>query len=300
MIKSMTGFGLATIETETMTVTVEVKTLNSKGLEVFVRQPRAYSDKEIEIRNIVGSQLERGKINVSIDVTPKGTAVPRVAVNRPLVKAYYRDLLHTAEFLQFGHISEATHIELLRLAMQMPEATTSLSDDNAETKSSSDWEHIQQSLNQALANCNQFRSDEGQTLKAKLTEYLQNIGALLNEVEKHDPQRIAATRQRLLERVQELSETITVDNNRFEQELIYYIEKLDIAEEKVRLRSHLAYALEALELEGSGKKLGFMAQEIGREINTIGSKVNDAVIQRMVVQMKEELEKLKEQCLNIV
>lgn len=298
MIKSMTGYGVATLETDTVSVTAEVKSLNSKNLEIFVRMPRAFSEKEIEIRNMVGNVLERGKINVSIDVTQKGAVTPRVAVNLPIVQAYFADLNNATQHL----FSEKNNydIELFRMAMQMPEASTQLHEGDLVTRNANDWATIQAALQQASQACDQFRADEGATLRGKLTEYLKHIGDLLSEVETFDPQRIAATRQRLHDRIQELAATVTIDNNRFEQELIYYIEKLDIAEEKVRLRSHLAYALEALNIEGSGKKLGFIAQEIGREINTIGSKVNDAQIQRLVVQMKEELEKIKEQSLNIV
>jgi uncharacterized protein (TIGR00255 family) len=235
---------------------------------------------------------------VSIDVTPKGAVKPRVLINRVLAQAYFKDACETMATTE--DLSDIAKVELYKWALTQPEAIMPLNEAEQQEKNANEWPLVAEAVQQALDACNKFRADEGATLKTKLEEYLRSIESLLLEVEKHDPQRIAATRQRLMERVQELASTISIDNNRFEQELIYYIEKLDIAEEKVRLRSHLNYAIEALSVEGSGKKLGFIGQEIGREINTIGSKVNDAIIQRVVVQMKEELEKIKEQSLNIV
>ncbi len=290
----MTGYGYATAESETCIIVAEVKTLNSKFLEVSLRLPRDFTDKELEVRNVTGTQLERGKVNLSVERQVKGSAKPKVFINRPVFEAYYRDLESAAEAVN------ASKEELFKLAMQMPEATISEhAHIPAESSAAGEWPLIQQALNAALEQCNSFRLDEGRVLSGKLQEYIDKIGELLEKVAESDPERMEATRRRLQEKLSELVEEEDIDRNRFEQELIYYIERLDIAEEKVRLRAHLNYFTEALD-NGNGKRLGFIAQEIGREINTIGSKVNDAVIQRVVVEMKEELEKIKEQSLNVL
>lgn len=294
MLQSMTGYGSATIENEKISVTAEVKTLNSKFSDVFCRIPRTYSEREIEIRKLLTDRLERGKIEFSLNVTPKDAASAGTAVNRPVVKAYFRDLMETAEELGFS----PTPTEVLRMASMMPNAynTNSLSEEEAE----SEWKLIERACNEAITKCNEFRSQEGLNTKIKFEEYITTISALLSDVEAQDPQRIPAVRERLEKAVTEWSTNESFDPNRFEQELIYFIEKLDISEEKVRLKNHLNYFLEELKKGSNGKRLNFISQEIGREINTIGSKANDAVIQRLVVQMKDELEKIKEQTMNIV
>jgi len=292
MIRSMTGYGNAQAENETLQISVEVKTLNSKFLELNIKSPRDYNEKEMELRNVASALLERGKVNISIDRITKGSVRPKVQVNMPIFLAYYEQLKQAADLVKEGHA------DIFRMAMLMPDATASdIQGDKTEAQAE-EFALLTQAFNEALEKCNGFRIQEGETLAKKLSEYAANIGNLLIEVEAGDAQRIAATRQRIYDRLQEMND-IPLDNNRFEQEMIYYIEKLDINEEKVRLRSHLAYFEEAL-VNGNGKKLGFISQEIGREINTIGSKVNDAIIQRVVVQMKEELEKIKEQSLNII
>ena len=292
MIKSMTGYGSHTAENDKISVTVEIKSLNSKFLDLNLRLSKEYSDKELDIRNLLNNTIERGKVGLSIDVQSKGGVKPKVFINRELVAFYYNDLKETAAALG------ATDTDLLKFALQMPKAMES---DAENTDNTEDWLLIQKVLNEAIVKCTEFRKDEGKTLSIKFKEYIQTIGECLDKVETFDPQRIEAIRTRIRLHFDEYSKSEQLDNSRFEQELIFYIEKLDISEEKVRLRSHLNYFLEAMDVqESSGKKLGFIAQEIGREINTIGSKANDANIQRFVVQMKEELEKIKEQTLNIL
>lgn len=292
MIKSMTGYGSHTAENDKISVTVEIKSLNSKFLDLNLRLSKEYSDKELDIRNLLNNTIERGKVGLSIDVQSKGGVKPKVFINRELVAFYYNDLKETAAALG------ATDTDLLKFALQMPKAMES---DAENIDNTEDWLLIQKVLNEAIVKCTEFRKDEGKTLSIKFKEYIQTIGECLDKVETFDPQRIEAIRTRIRLHFDEYSKSEQLDNSRFEQELIFYIEKLDISEEKVRLRSHLNYFLEAMDVqESSGKKLGFIAQEIGREINTIGSKANDANIQRFVVQMKEELEKIKEQTLNIL
>lgn len=292
MIKSMTGYGMAVSENDNIKVTTEVKSLNSKFLDLNLRLPKEFSDKEVEVRNLVSSILERGKINVNVDIQEKGDPKPSVSVNRGLVKQYYNDLLETSQMLG------ANSTDLLRIALTMPKA---INTEMENTDTSKDWETIASSLKGAFEKCSDFREQEGSELSIKLKDYIQKIEVSLQKVDDFDPQRIQAIRERIQNHFEEYKQAEAIDSNRFEQELIFYIEKLDISEEKVRLKAHLKYFLETMDApEGNGKKLGFIAQEIGREINTIGSKANDANIQRNVVDMKEELEKIKEQVLNIL
>jgi uncharacterized protein (TIGR00255 family) len=295
MLRSMTGYGVANIESESINVTVEIKTLNSKFLDIYCRVPRNYSEREIEIRNLVTQSLERGKVEVSLTVQPVGKAIATTAVNRPLVKAYFSDLSETAK--EMGFSGENT--ELLRMALQLPNAynTESVSETNREN----DWAQIKEAVLEALRKCNVFREQEGKMTSDKFIDYIGTISSLLEGVKEQDKLRIPAVRERLEKQVRDLLSDDNFDPNRFEQELIYYIEKFDISEEKIRLENHLNYFNETLQsTESNGKKLNFIAQEIGREINTIGSKANDSGIQRLVVQMKDELEKIKEQTMNII
>lgn len=295
MLRSMTGYGVANIESESINVTVEIKTLNSKFLDIYCRVPRNYSEREIEIRNLVTQSLERGKVEVSLTVQPVGKAIATTAVNRPLVKAYFSDLSETAK--EMGFSGENT--ELLRMALQLPNAynTESVSETNREN----DWAQIKEAVLEALRKCNVFREQEGKMTSDKFVDYIGTISSLLEGVKEQDKLRIPAVRERLEKQVRDLLSDDNFDPNRFEQELIYYIEKFDISEEKIRLENHLNYFNETLQsTESNGKKLNFIAQEIGREINTIGSKANDSGIQRLVVQMKDELEKIKEQTMNII
>lgn len=292
MIKSMTGYGNASKETARIGVKAEVKSLNSKFLDLGMRLPKEFSDRELEVRNIINETLERGKVSISVEIEEKGQLKPAVSINKELVKVYYQELLDTAKYVG------ANEDDLLRLALQLPKAvnTESEKEDNSE-----EWEIIRETIREAAKKCDEFRVQEGNTLQLKLKEYIQKISSSLEKVAEFDPQRIQNLRQKIQNQFEEYRMAEMMDKSRFEQELIYYIEKLDISEEKVRLKSHLDYFLQSMQgKEGSGKKLGFIAQEIGREINTIGSKANDANIQRAVVEMKEELEKIKEQVLNII
>ncbi len=292
MLKSMTGFGASTAETNNFKVSVEIKSLNSKFLDASIRLPKEYLHKDIEIRNILSTSLERGKIGMIVELTDKGEAKPKAAINQQLVKKYYQELLQTAQ------LAGAPTDGLLAIALQMPGAVdtnTGSTDDDA------DWKGVFATIHQALKKCENFRLDEGKLLENKFSEYIAKIAKSLEEVVAQDPRRIQGIRDRIKLAFAEFANEEQIDKNRFEQELIYYIEKLDISEEKVRLKSHLDYFLASMNnTDASGKKLGFIAQEIGREINTIGSKANDAAIQRLVVEMKEELEKIKEQVLNIL
>ena len=295
MLKSMTGYGTANVESETLTVTVEIKTLNSKFLDIYCRIPRQYSEREIEIRNRLTQQLERGKVELNLSIQPKGQGAGTTIVNRALVSTYFQDLNLTSKDLGF----DANPTELLSLALQMPNAYQSAVADD--TSREQEWEVIEQAVMLAVERCDNFREQEGQLTADKLLDYVEVIRSLLVEVEAQDTHRIPAVRERLEKQVHDLMTADNFDPSRFEQELIYYIEKYDISEEKVRLTNHLNYFTETLQsTDSNGKKLNFISQELGREINTIGSKANDVVVQRLVVQMKDELEKIKEQTLNIV
>lgn len=294
MLQSMTGFGSATVENAKIAVTVEIKSLNSKFFDIYCRIPRTYSEREIEIRNILTAELERGKVEFTMNVTPRDESGAATVVNRPLIKSYFKDLKETANELGF----EPSPTELLRMASMMPNAYNT--DAATEVDAKAEWDLMKSAINQAIAKCKEFRTQEGSNTAAKFEDYIQNIANLLSQVEEQDPKRIPVVRERIEKAVAEWSSSDTFDKNRFEQELIYYVEKFDISEEKVRLKNHLEYFVQELKIASNGKKLNFIAQEIGREINTIGSKANDSIIQRLVVQMKDELEKIKEQTMNIV
>jgi uncharacterized protein (TIGR00255 family) len=294
MLQSMTGFGSAAIENEKLAVTAEVKTLNSKFTDIFCRMPRTYSDKEVELRNLLTTELSRGKMELSLNVVPKDESSAGTTVNRPLVKAYFKDLLATSKELGF----EANETDLLRMATMMPNAYNS---NTVNTEAAEEeWEMILDTVKAAIVKCQEFRSQEGAVTAEKFVEYIGNISTYLDSVAEQDPNRISVIRERIEKAISELVQNDNFNQDRFEQELVYYVEKYDISEEKVRLGNHLTYFIKELEKGANGKRLNFITQEIGREINTIGSKANDAIIQRLVVQMKDELEKIKEQTLNIV
>lgn len=288
----MTGYGLSSLETDTLSISAEIKSLNSKFQDINLKLPREFAEKELEIRNALANTLERGKIGLFVNIERKGEVKPPVVVNKELIKKYYKDLKETADMLG------ASDADLLKIALQMPKA---INGEVENEDSAKEWEQIAKVIHEAIKKCEEFRMDEGTTLEGKLESYIHKIDSLLKSVDGADPQRIKNVRDKIQNHLAEYDLTEQVDKNRFEQELIYYIEKLDISEEKVRLKSHLQYFLEAMKSkDANGKKLGFIAQEIGREINTIGSKANDASIQRFVVEMKEELERIKEQSLNIL
>lgn len=285
MIQSMTGFGKHQVQLPTKKITIELKSLNSKNLDLNARIPSAYKDKELALRKTIATSLVRGKVDFGLYVELTGTATS-AAINAVAVKAYME---------QLKDIADGESIKLMELALRLPDALKTDRDDIPEEE----FEVIMEALKKALADINSFRSEEGSVLEADFKARVNNIQKLLEQVEKVDPERMESVRQRLTKAVADLQ--TEVDANRFEQELIYYLEKYDITEEKVRLINHLTYFLTTIaSKESNGKKLGFIAQEIGREINTIGSKANFAPMQQLVVQMKDELEKIKEQMLNVL
>jgi uncharacterized protein (TIGR00255 family) len=292
MIKSMTGFGQASLNKDELNLVVEVKSLNSKFFDVSLRLPRLFSEKELEVRNMLSDKLERGKISVNIELQQSGKAEVRQQYNEELFVAYY------AELKKLADKTMSNYDGLFELALNSPDVIVG---GGKEELSPAVWESLQKLIAEALTKCDQFRITEGKALEGKLAEYIKAIGDGLKRCEELDPQRIERVRARIKGNLVEFLGNEGIDMNRLEQELIFYIEKLDIHEERVRLSTHLNYFLKLLgEPQSNGKKLGFMAQEIGREINTIGSKANDAEIQRSVVMMKEELEKVKEQLGNVL
>lgn len=292
MIKSMTGFGAATRENENLRAKVEIKSLNSKFMDLSLRFPKELNDREGEIRNMVTQLLERGKINLNIELTYKNEQPTKVRINQELLKAYYDSLNEAANNLG------AQQQDLFRLAIGMPKVMDSAEESVLPEQ---DWELIKSALAAAFEACTTFRLEEGNVLAKQFEACLSIIERGLGIVIEHDPRRIEQVKTRIRQHLDEAVGAEQVDKSRFEQELIYYIEKLDITEEKVRLKKHIDYFRSILnQAETSGKKLGFLGQELGREINTIGSKCNDADIQREVIAMKEELEKIKEQVLNIL
>lgn len=286
MIQSMTGFGKATLQLPTKKITVEVKSLNSKGLDLNVRMPSLYREMELGLRNQIALKLERGKVDFSIFIesTAEQTSTK---VNVPIVKAYISQLREV--------YADADETELMKMAVRMPDTMKIERDEIDEN----DWVQIQTVIEEALQNILNFRRDEGMSLEKEFQLRIGNIRQYMTEALALDPERVQAIKDRLQTAISELK--VNVDENRFEQELIYYLEKLDITEEKVRLTNHLDYFLETINgTEANGRKLGFITQEMGREINTMGSKSNHAQMQKLVVQMKDELEKIKEQVLNVL
>ena len=286
MIQSMTGFGKASLQLPTKKITVEVKSLNSKGLDLNTRIPSVYREMELGLRNQIAQQLERGKIDFSlfIEVTGEETSTK---VNAPIIKAYI------AQMKQI--LPEADATELMKMAVRMPDALKTERDELDENE----WKQIQIVIADALININTFRQDEGLSLEKEFILRINNIRQYLAQAIALDPERIQIIKDKLQTAISELK--VNVDENRFEQELIYYLEKLDVTEERVRLNNHLDYFLETIKgEEANGRKLGFITQEMGREINTLGSKSNHAEMQKLVVMMKDELEKIKEQVLNVL
>lgn len=292
MIKSMTGYGESSMENEKFFLKMEIRTLNSKYLDVSVKISKAFYDKEIEIKNIAGERLTRGKISVDVDLQSKGEPISMIEFNRNLFKTYYDKLKHLADSVV------GSYDDLFKIAIQYPDVMISKT---SEEHVEQGWELIKKGLLKACDQCNDFRRKEGKTLKKNLEIYISNIQKYLEEISRLDENRIEKIKNRIRDNVKDVINQEEIDDNRFEQELIYYVEKLDISEEKTRLKSHLDYFQEVInQEEASGKKLSFISQEIGREINTIGAKANDADIQKIVVNMKDELEKIKEQLANIV
>lgn len=293
MIRSMTGYGKAIAEIEGKKFTIEVRSLNSKQFDLNLRMPGIYKEKELELRNSLRQQLERGKVEFSIYYEASNETQQHI-INAELLGSYYKNIVTAADQSSIPH-NENT--DFLNILMRLPDVMkTDRPDFNEE-----EWKQIIPLTEQAVNAFNNFREVEGKALQNDLELRVQNILTCLTEIEVFEPQRVEKIRQRIQTSLKDNLEGKDIDNNRFEQEMILYLEKLDITEEKVRLRQHGSYFSEILENEtAQGKKLGFVAQEIGREINTIGSKANNADIQQKVVQMKDELEKIKEQVLNVL
>ncbi len=286
MIQSMTGFGKSTLLLTQKKITFEIKSLNSKTLDLNTRIPQAYREKELQIRKQIADTLERGKIDLTLTIENTSDKNSTI-INADIVKGYINQMLQI--------IPNADTTELLKMAVRMPDALVIPTEEIQEEE----YKQIENIIQQALAELKQFRIQEGKNLQKDFELRIENIKKLLVEIEKLDPERLLSVRERLEKSVAEIAER--VDENRFEQELIFYFEKLDITEEKVRLSNHLNYFLETLnESQSNGRKLGFIAQEMGREINTLGSKASHAGMQQIVVLMKNELEKIKEQVLNIL
>ncbi|HDZ04621.1 hypothetical protein LCGC14_0080280 [marine sediment metagenome] len=285
MIQSMTGFGKHVVQLPNKKITVEIKSLNSKSIDLNARMPSSYREKELELRKLVANSLLRGKVDFNLYVELTGDTTS-TQVNEVAVKQYMN---------QLKNIADGDDLRLLELALRFPDAMKTDKEDIDEEE----YEAIKEALQGALVEINEFRSEEGNVLEKDFLDRITSLNKLLEEVITIDPDRQATIRERLEKAVQDLK--ADVDANRFEQELIYYLEKYDITEEKVRLSNHLDYFSKTLQSDDSnGKKLGFISQEIGREINTIGSKANFAPMQQIVVQMKDELEKIKEQMLNVL
>lgn len=288
MIQSMTGYGKSVLHLPSKKVTIEIKSLNSKNLDLNTRIPSYYREKELNVRKKLASNLVRGKVDFSIyvEMTADETST---TVNIGVVREYMQQLRNVTQ------VGTSDDVELMKMAVRMPDALKT----EREELDEEEWKQIDTHIDEALKEIIQYRTDEAKSLEEDFKTRILNIQSALEEVKKLDGDRIEHVKERLQKALTDLK--VEVDENRFEQELIYYLEKLDINEEKVRLANHLEYFLQQLATEDSnGKKLGFIVQEIGREINTTGSKANFAPMQKLVIQMKDELEKIKEQILNVL
>lgn len=288
----MTGFGQSSLDDGQYQIAVEIKSLNSKFLDLNLRLPKTFSDKEIEVRNLISEALERGKVSVSIDFEKVADGQISQTYNDALFVAYYAELKKLADRVV------APYDELFQLALNSPNVIQGNAKEEVPDEM---WGNVKKLLSEVLSKCDKFRVDEGKVLDKMLTQCCKVIEVNLERIKELDPKRVQRIRDRLKNNVTSFFGEEGFDSNRLEQEIIFYIEKLDINEEKVRLKSHIDYFLQALrEPQSNGKKLAFITQEIGREINTIGSKSNDAEMQQHVVVMKEELEKIKEQLNNVL
>ena len=291
MIQSMTGFGKATAELDKRKVTVEVKSLNSKQMDLSVRMPNLYKENEMAVRNLLSRTLERGKVDFLIYIENIG-AETTTQINQNVIQAYYSQISESAKKLGVD-----TPSDWFQVLLRMPDVLKYESQELDEKE----WASVKKVVDDAINNLQDFRKQEGAMLDKLFNEKINNIHALLQEIEPYEAERVDKVKTRIMEALQKI-EDFDYDKNRFEQEMIYHIEKLDINEEKTRLANHLKYFIETLNETGTGqgKKLGFIAQEIGREVNTMGSKSNNADMQQVVVRMKDELEQIKEQVLNVL
>lgn len=290
MIQSMTGFGKATLELSTKKITIEVKSLNSKQMDLSARIPSVYKEQELNIRGLIGRRLERGKVDFAIYVENTGKETTS-QINQNVLESYYNQIKESSEKL--GVDVPADWFQVL---LRMPDVLKY----EAQEADEEEWSKVLETINMAIDQLIEFRRQEGAMLEKLFTEKISNITTLQSDVEPYETERVEKVKSRIIEALEKI-EKFDYDKNRFEQEMIYYIEKLDINEEKNRLTNHLKYFLETMKsASGQGKKLGFIAQEMGREINTMGSKSNHAQMQQIVVQMKDELEQIKEQVLNVL
>ncbi len=289
MLQSMTGYGKASVDFEDKTITIEIRSLNSKGLDASLRMPSIYREKEIELRNELAKLFERGKVDVSVSVEYRSEQ-PSTQINEALAQAYYKQLKELAD-----KVNESK-ANILEMVMRMPDVTKHTTG----TLSEKEYTQFLDTFKKAAEGTISFRKTEG---KALVTEFSKRTGLLLSYLEKietNDPLRIEKIRTRIQKNVAEFVAAENIDKNRLEQELIYYLEKIDVTEEKTRLRTHIKHFTDTAQEAAGGRKLNFIAQEMGREVNTIGSKANDADIQQLVVLMKDEIEKIKEQTLNVL
>lgn len=291
MMKSMTGFGKAVAILNGKNYEIEIKSLNGKSLDINTKLPANYKERELEMRSIIGERLERGKIDFSLTITVVSGG-EAVKVNEELLASYFNTMSQITDRLNF----KPDQTQLFTTLLRFPDVLRN----DSEPLDENEWEFVKTLLIKAVDALDNFRTQEGQNLKGDFVKRTNLILEYLSRVEPFEKQRVEQIKERIASRFEELK-GLDVDRNRFEQELIYYIEKLDITEEKIRLKNHCDYFIETIDAqEAPGKKLGFIAQEMGREINTLGSKANDSDIQKIVVMMKDELEKIKEQVLNIL
>src|SRR5690554_2172877 len=285
MVQSMTGFGKTTLQLPTKKITIEIRSLNSKNLDLNIRIPSTYREKEFSLRNIIAQKIERGKVDFSIysEITAEETSSK---VNAPIIKGYIKQMQDI--------LPDADVTELMKMAVRMPDALKVERDEIDEDE----WNEVQKKIDETIHAFNEFRKSEGKVLQVDFEQRIEKIRSLMKETISFDKERIETVKTRLRDTLNNLQ--INIDQNRFEQELIFYLEKYDITEEKIRLENHLNYFMETLTESSAGRKLGFICQEIGREINTMGSKSNHSEMQKLVVQMKDELEKIKEQVLNVL
>ncbi len=290
-IRSMTGFGSGTAENENIIAQVEIKALNGKYLELNLRMPKAYQSRELELRKLMQTRVERGSLQVYFNIETKKVNTGQYQINKELVKFYFD------EISELGFELGAGTGDLLTRIMEFPDVLTVKEED---LQMEANWKTIIKATEQAIGQLEQFRSQEGQALGQALEQAVLSIQENLEKVIALEPERVEGIRERIANNLEEFIGTENIDRNRFEQEMVYFLEKLDIAEEKTRLAQHCRYFLDNLYKKSGGKKLGFISQEMGREINTMGAKSYHFGIQQAVVSMKEELEKIKEQVLNIL
>ena len=292
MIQSMTGYGKATAELPDKKINVEIKSLNSKAMDLSTRIAPAYREKEIEIRNEISKVLERGKVDFSLWIEKKETAENATPINQVLVEGYYKQILAISQ-----NLGIPVPADWFQTLLRMPDVMTKT---EIQELTDEEWKMVHATVLDAISHLVDFRKQEGAALEKKFREKIANISSLLEKIAPYEKERVEKVKERITDAL-EKTLSVDYDKNRLEQELIYYIEKLDVNEEKQRLSNHLKYFISTMESgNGQGKKLGFIAQEMGREINTLGSKSNHAEMQKIVVQMKDELEQIKEQVLNVM